>query len=126
MRALSVAFRLGVAALASTAICSPTSVAIAAPAPSIAGSWKGPFLSTNFTFDFTQTAKGWTGRYKSEKYGKWVDLQNVSFADRTLRFDFPSKPSATFTLKLDSAGKALTGSGKFGSMAVPLTLSRAS
>lgn len=126
MRSSSVAFRLGTAAIASMAICSPISIAIAAPSSSIAGSWKGPFLSTNFIFDFTQTANGWTGRYQSEKYGKWVDLQGVSFANGTLRFNFPSKPPAAFTLKIDAAGKALSGSGKFGTLAVPLTLSRAS
>lgn len=127
MRLLSVAFRLATAAIASTAVCSPISIAIAAPAPSIAGSWKGPFLSTNFTFEFTQTANGWTGRYQSEKYGKWVDLQNVTFANGTLSFVFPAKPPAPFTLKIDRAGKALSGTAKFGpTLTLPLTLARAS
>lgn len=127
MRKLSIAFRLGAAAILSTAAFSPISVAIAAPAPSIAGSWKGPLLSTNFTFEFTQTGTGWTGRYQSEKFRKWVDLQEVSFADGTLRFKFPSKPPSIVTLKIDSKGKALTGSGKFGpSLDLPMTLARAS
>lgn len=126
MRVLSVAFRLGTVAIASAAIFSPVSIAVAAPAPSIAGSWKGPFLSTKFTFEFTQAGAGWTGRYQSEKYGKWVDLQNVSFAGGALRFSFPSKPPSTFTLKIDSAGKALNGKGNFGKMEVPLVLTRAS
>lgn len=127
MRLLSMAFRLGSAVIVSTAVCAPVSIAIAAPAPSIAGSWKGPFLSTNFTFEFTQTGNGWTGRYQSEKFRKWVDLQDVSFADGTLRFKFPSKPPSTVTLKIDAAGKALSGSGKFGpSLDLPMTLARAS
>lgn len=127
MRSLSVAFGLGIAAIASTVVSSPVSIAIAAPAPSIAGSWKGPFLSTNFTFEFSQTANGWTGRYQSEKYGKWVVLENVSFNDGTLSFIFPAKPPAPFTLKIDRAGKALSGTGKFGpTLVLPLTLARAS
>lgn len=126
MRDLSVAFRLATIAVASTATFSPVSIAIAAPAPSIAGSWKGAFLSTNFTFEFTQAGTGWTGRYLSEKYGKWVDLQNVRVADGALHFSFPSKPPSNFTLKIDSKGKALNGTGKFGEMAVPLALTRAS
>lgn len=126
MRVLSVAFGLGIAAIASTAAPGPGSVAIAAPAPSIAGTWKGPFLGTNFTFEFTQAGSGWTGRYQSEKYGKWVVLQNVTFADGALRFSFPSKPPSSFTVKIDSKGKALNGEGKFGEMAVPLALTRAS
>lgn len=126
MRVLSLAFRLGTFAIASAAIFSPVSIAVAAPAASIAGSWKGPFLSTNFTFEFTQAGTGWTGRYQSEKYGKWVDLENVSFTDGALRFSFPSKPPSNFTLKIDSKGKALNGTGKFGEMDVPLALTRAS
>lgn len=127
MRVSKVAFRLAAAALASAAMCSPISVAVAAPAASLAGSWKGPFLSTNFTFEFRQAGNGWTGRYQSEKYGKWVDLQDVSFTEGTVRFSFQSKPPSTFTLKLDPAGKALNGSAKFGPhAALPLTLTRAS
>jgi hypothetical protein len=127
MRVLSVALRLGTVAIASTTMFSPVSIAIAAPAPSIAGSWKGPFLSTNFTFEFTPSGNGWAGRYQSEKYGKWVALQNVSFTGGALSFSFPSKPPSTFTLKIDAAGKALSGSGKFGpDLTVPLALTRVS
>lgn len=126
MRLLTVAFRLGTVAMASTAIFSPAAIAVAAPAQSIAGSWKGPFLSTNFTFEFAQTGTGWTGRYQSEKYGKWVDLENVSFTGGALRFSFPSKPPSNFELKIDAKGKALNGKGKFGEMDVPLALTRAS
>lgn len=126
MRLLRVAFKLGAAVAASTAMLSPAAIAVAAPAPSIAGSWKGPFLSTNFTFEFKPAGAGWTGRYQSEKYGKWVDLQNVSFTDGALRFSFPSQPPSSFTLKIDATGKALNGTGKFGDMPLPLALTRAS
>lgn len=114
-------------AVAAAAMCSPISVAVAAPASAIAGTWKGPYLSTVFTFEFTQTADGWTGRYQSEKYPRWVNLQNVRVADGIVRFDFPSTPRAPFTLKIDAAGKSLSGSGKFGpDMERPVTLARAS
>ena len=127
MRVTRVAFKLAVAVAAATAVCSPASVAVAAPAPSIAGSWKGPFLSTNFIFEFKQAGNGWTGRYQSEKYGKWADLQNVSFSEGTLRFSFESQPPSSFELKIDAAGKALNGSARFGPhAALPLTLTRAS
>ena len=126
MRVPSLAFRLVTVAILSTATFSPVSIVVAAPAPSIAGSWKGPFLSTNFTFEFKQAGTGWTGRYQSEKYGKWVDLQDVTVTDGALRFSFPSKPPSSFILKLDSAGKALNGTGKFGEVPVPLALTRAS
>lgn len=127
MRVLRIACRLAAVAVASTAICNPISIAVAAPAPSIAGSWKGPFLSTNFIFEFKQTGNGWTGRYHSEKSGKWADLQNVIFTDGTLRFSFKSQPPSTFTLKIDAEGKALNGSASFGPYpALPLTLTRAS
>ena len=127
MRVLTMGFKLAAAAVAATAVSGPISIAVAAPAPSIAGSWKGPFLSTNFIFEFKQAGNGWTGRYQSEKYGKWVDLQNVSFAEGTVRFTFESTPPSTFTLKIDAAGKALSGSARFGEhAAMPLTLNRAS
>ena len=127
MRIPGLVFGLTAAAFVSTAICSPVSVALAAPAPSIVGSWKGPFLGTNFTFEFRQAGNGWTGRYQSEKYGRWADLQDISFADGTLRFSFASQPPSTFTLKLDAAGKALSGSAKFGPHPpLPMTLARAS
>ncbi|HEU0134563.1 MAG TPA: hypothetical protein VFR28_07045 [Allosphingosinicella sp.] len=117
---------MGTVAIASATIFTPVTIAVAAPAPSIAGSWKGPFLSTNFTFEFAQAGTGWTGRYQSEKYGKWVDLQNVSFTNGALRFSFPSKPPSSFELKIDAKGKVLNGKGKFGEKEVPLALSRAS
>lgn len=127
MRVPTLAYRLAAAAVVSTAMCSPTFVAVAAPAPSIAGSWKGPFLGTTFIFEFSQASNGWTGRYQSEKYGKWADLQNISYADGHLRFSFASQPPASFSFKVDPAGKALNGTAQFGPHpAMPLTLARAS
>lgn len=127
MRVRMIALKLAAAAIASTAVCAPISIAAAAPAPSIAGSWKGPFLTSNFIFEFRQAGNGWTGRYQSEKFGKWVDLQNISFTDGTLRFSFNSQPPSTFTLKIDATGKTLSGSASFGpNPPLPLTLTRAS
>jgi hypothetical protein len=127
MRVSTMALRLAAAAVTAAAAFTPIAVAVAAPAQSVAGSWKGPFLGTNFTFEFKQAGNGWTGRYQSEKFGKWVDLKNVSFADGTLRFSFQSQPPSTFELKPDSAGKALNGSARFGQhAALPMTLARIS
>ena len=127
MRVLRIGFGLAAAVGAATVIGSPIAVAVAAPARSIAGSWKGPFLGTNFIFEFKQSATGWTGRYQSEKYGKWADLKDVSFTNGALRFSFASQPPASFDLKVDAAGKALKGSAKFGPHpAMPLTLARVS
>lgn len=131
MRVPSIAFTLAAASFTAAAICSPVSVVLAAPAPapapSLAGSWKGPFLSTNFIFEFSQAGTGWTGRYRSDKSGKWVPLQNVSVVDGVLRFSFESQPPSSFTLKLDGAGKALNGTAKFGPHPpLPLTLTRSS
>jgi hypothetical protein len=131
MRVPNLLFSLAAAAVAATGVGSPIAVAVAAPAPapapSIEGAWKGPFLGSNFMFEFRQSGTGWTGRYQSEKFGKWVDLQDVSFADGNLRFSFPSQPPSTFALKADAAGKALNGSARFGEHTpLPLTLTRAS
>lgn len=123
MRVPTACLGLAAAAAVATAICSPTAVAIAAPAPSIAGAWQGPFLGTNFIFEFRQTDSGWTGRYQSEKFRKWADLQDISVADGVVRFSFKSEPPSKFTLKIDPSGKALDGSASFGPhAALPLTL----
>jgi hypothetical protein len=127
MRVPSIAFTLAAATSTAAAICSPVSVALAAPAPTLAGSWKGPFLSTNFIFEFSQAGAGWTGRYRSDKSGKWVPLQNISVVDGVLRFSFESQPPSSFTFKMDPAGKALNGTAKFGPHPpLPLTLTRSS
>lgn len=126
MRVPAVAFKLAALAAASAAISSPVSIAVAAPVSSIAGSWKGPFLSTNFIFEFRPSGNGWTGRYYSDKSRKWADLQNVSFTGGTLRFSFQSQPPSSFTLKVDPEGRALNGSARFGPHPpLPLTLKRA-
>ncbi len=127
MRVLKVAFKLAVATVAAAAMCSPMSAAVATPARSIAGSWKGPFLGTIFTFEFNQSGDGWTGRWQSERYGKWVDLHDLSFTDGTVSFSFKSQPPSTYTLKLDAEGKALNGSVQIGAHPpLPLTLIRSS
>ena len=127
MRVPSIALTLAAATVTAAAICSPVSVALAAPAPSLAGSWKGPFLSTNFIFEFSQAGAAWTGRYRSDKSGKWVPLQNISVIDGVLRFSFESQPPSSFTLKMDRGGKALNGTAKFGPHPpLPLTLTRSS
>ena len=125
MRMPTAALSLAAAAAFATSIYVPT--AIAAPAPSIAGSWEGPFLGTKFIFEFKQAGEGWTGRYQSEKFGKWVDLHDLRVADGVVRFSFKSEPPSIFTLKIDPSGKALDGSASFGPHpALPLTLVPAS
>lgn len=127
MRALIWTIGTAVSGVLATAVPVAVPAVVAAPAPSIAGAWKGPFLSSNFIFEFKHNGKSWTGRYQSEKFRKWVDLQNVTFADGTVRFDFVSQPPSTFRLKIDSAGKELSGSASFGGNApLPLMLTRAS
>lgn len=127
MRVSDLARRLAAATVASTVIFSPISTAAAAPAPSIAGFWKGPWVGTNFVFEFRQAGNSWTGRYRSDKSGKWADLQNVSVSGDTVRFNFASTPPSALTLKIDSSGKVLKGSAKIGPHPpLPLTLSRAS
>ena len=129
MRVPALVLKLALAAVVSTATFSPASVAFAAPAParSIAGSWKGPFVGSNFIFEFRQAGAGWTGRYWSDRSKKWADLQNVSVSGNIVRFSFNSTPPSNLTLKIDRAGKVLQGSAKMGPLgAMPLTLSRAS
>jgi hypothetical protein len=127
MRVSNFVLRLATATVVSTVISVPISTAVAAPAPSIAGSWKGPWVGTNFVFEFKQAGKGWTGRYRSDKSGKWDDLLNVSVGGNTVRFSFESTPPSIITLKVDPAGKVLRGSARIGPHPpLPLTLSRAS
>jgi hypothetical protein len=127
MRVPNIVLKLAAAAVVTTAVFSPAAMAVAAPASPIAGAWQGPFLSTNFIFEFQQAGNGWTGRYRSDKSGKWADLQNVVVADGTIRFSFESQPPSSFELTVDKGGKALKGSAKFGPhAALPLTLTRAS
>lgn len=121
------ALRMVTLSLTTMAALGPVSIAVANPAPSVAGTWQGAFLGTNFTFEFSRTASGWTGRYRSDKSGKWADLQAVAVTEATVRFAFQSQPPSTFTLMLDAAGQTLTGDAKFGEHAVlPLALTRAS
>lgn len=125
MRVPSFIFSLAAAAVAVGAAGGSASVAIAAPAPSFAGAWKGPFLSTQFIFEFKQVGAAWTGRYRSDKSGKWNVLKDISVADGTLRFSFESQPPSSFAVKLDKSGKALNGTAKFGPHPpLPLTLTR--
>lgn len=120
--ALKVALLIATGAAASAAICIPVPAA-AASTSSIAGAWQGPFVGTTFIFEFTPKGNGWVGRYQDEKYGKWRDLQSVSFSDGVVRFSFESKPPSSFTFKLDAKAKALNGSVQFGTFkAIPLTL----
>lgn len=127
MRVPAFARRLATATVVSTLMFSPISAAAATAAPSIAGSWKGPWVGTNFIFEFRQAATGWTGRYRSDKSGKWNDLHDLSVSGDTVRFSFASKPPSVLTLKIDRSGKVLSGSAKIGPhRPLPLTLSRAS
>lgn len=131
MRTMSLALRMMVSSVAATAMFVPGSIAAAdpvpSPAPSVAGTWTGAFLGTNFTFEFSQSADGWTGRYRSDKSGKWADLQAITVTAGTVRFAFKSQPPSTFTLTLDAAGKILSGGAKFGEHPpLPLALTRAS
>ncbi|MGA9582183.1 MAG: hypothetical protein WBR13_09465 [Allosphingosinicella sp.] len=127
MRVPPLVLKLALAAVVSTATFSPASVAFAASERSIAGSWKGPFVGSNFIFEFRQAGTGWTGRYWSDRSKKWNDLQNVRVSDNVVRFSFDSTPPSSLTLKIDRVGKVLQGSANLGPLgAVPLTLSRAS
>lgn len=127
MRVFKVAVHLAAAAMTFTTVSGFVPAAAAAPAPSLAGAWQGPFLGTNFTFEFRQSGTGWAGRYQSDKSHKWADLQNVTVAGGVVRFSFESQPPSSFTLTIDPAGKALNGSATFGPhAALPLTLTRAS
>lgn len=127
MRIATIAFRLAVAAAASTVISSPVFVAAAAPASPIAGTWKGPFLGSNFIFELKQSGNGWTGRYMSDKSRRWADLQNIAVTNGAVSFSFVSDPPSTFSFKVDGPGKTLNGSAKFGPHdPIPLTLTRAS
>lgn len=128
MRVPAFARRLAAATVISTVMFAPISTtAAAAAAPSIAGSWKGPWVGTNFVFEFRQAGNVWSGRYRSDKSGRWADLHNVSVSGDTVRFSFASKPPSVLTLKIDRAGKVLSGSAKIGPHPpLPLTLSRAS
>jgi len=121
--------RTAVIGLLVVTLSSTTPIAVAAPAsaPSIIGTWKGPFLGYTFTFEFKQTDNGWTGRYQSDKNNKWADLKEITVAGDTLRFTFQSQPPSAFTLKIDTAGKMLNGSVQIGQYpTMPLNLTRAS
>lgn len=105
----------------------PAAIAAPAPAPSVAGTWKGPFLGYTWTFEFKQTPTGWTGRYQSDKANKWVEFQNLRVVNGAVRFTVVSQPPSVYTLKIDAAGKALTGSAQIGEFpTMPLNLTRVS
>ena len=86
----SVGMMIGSLTAATFLMTSPVAIAAPAAAPSVAGTWKGPFLGYTFTFEFKQAAGAWTGRYQSDKANKWVDLQNLAVADVTIFFFFVS------------------------------------
>ncbi|WP_125471467.1 MULTISPECIES: hypothetical protein [unclassified Sphingomonas] len=102
-------------------------IAVAQTSPSPAGTWRGGFIGSDFTFELKQSASGWTGRYTSAKAGKWADLQAVSVVANEVRFKFESQPPSAFVLTLDPTGRTLTGTATFGDHPpLPLTLTRAS
>lgn len=129
MRVSTLSVRTALAALLMTTLLGgmPAAIAAPAPAPSVAGTWEGPFLGYTFTFEFKRTGNGWTGRYQSDKAYKWVELHNLEVADGTIRFTVISQPPSVYMLKVDATGKALTGSVQIGQYPViPLDLTRAS
>ncbi len=127
MRKLGWALRVAALGMTVAALCAPVSIAVAEAVTPVAGVWKGPFIGSNFTFEFKQENGAWTGRYQSEKSNKWAQLRNVTVIDGTVRFKFESQPPSAFTLKVDKTGKTLNGSATFGEhAALPLTLTRAS
>lgn len=126
VRTMILMLRATMLSLAPAVALSSATVAVAQPAPSVSGAWKGAFLGTNFTFEFSQTANGWTGRYQSDRSGKWAELQNVVVSGATVRFTFASQPPSSFTLTLDPSGSALNGTAQFGDHPpLPLALTRA-
>lgn len=113
--------------MATLAVTAPAAAVAPAAAPSVAGTWKGPFLGYTFTFEFKQVANGWTGRYQSDKANKWVELQNLEVSDGTIRFSVVSTPPSVYMLKVDATGKALAGAAQIGQFpSMPLNLTRVS
>lgn len=103
----------------------PAVIAATPSAPSVAGSWKGPFLGYTFTFEFKNEAGRWTGRYQSDKAFKWVELQNLQVSGGSVRFEVESRPPSLYTLKLDDKGRTLVGTAQIGQFpAMPLNLTR--
>lgn len=112
--------------LMTTAVVVPASAVMAKPAATVEGSWKGSFLGSEFTFEFTRSGDAWTGRYWSQKSGKWAGLEDVTVVGDTVRFTFTSQPPSAFELRLEPGGTSLTGSATFGQHpGLPLTLARA-
>lgn len=130
MRMITLASSLALAVAVSGTLPGPAGSTLAQSprsVSSVAGKWAGPFLGTNFVFELEQTADGWSGRYMSDKSGKWAPLQDISVEDGVIRFSFESQPPSSFAMKLDQGRNALTGMATFGpNPPLPLTLNRAS
>lgn len=121
------------AALAATVVRPPEALAQASRQPAasstVAGDWAGQFLGTVFRFEFRKVGVKWSGRSRSDKYGKWFDLKNVSVAGGNVRFAFPAQPPIVVSLKasgtnmLAGAADVAAGNGA-GASRIPLTLHR--
>ena len=103
---------LGLAVLAAPAAQSAPAPGCAAsprPASCIEGSWTGSFLQTDWTLEFRRVGSGWSGRYRTVRYNKWVDLRSVAVAGDVVTFAIEATPRCSFALKLDASGVNLAG-----------------
>jgi hypothetical protein len=125
MKVIRISLAIGAASLIFPLWISTASVAAVAPASSIAGSWSGPMLGKNWTFEFSQNGENLTGRFKIDNASKWTDVQSITYVDGLVQLSVESLPPSSFQFKIDSAGKAMTGSVRFGEQGpFPLTLTR--
>lgn len=126
MRTMLAIMVLAVTALPNVAQAVPVGVDQTA-VKGFVGSWSGPFVGTTFIFEIQKNGTGWSGRYRSDKSSKWLDLQNVEVLNDTLKFSFVSQPPSSFKMKLDPSGAMLIGTATFGPHEpLPLTLKRIS
>lgn len=94
---------------------------------SVIGTWTGQMFDGEFTFELSKDENGLVGRLKSHRTGRWISLENVTFAKGELLFDLNSQPRSSFVLMPDATGKFLTGNvfvGQDKSLPIPLKVER--
>ncbi|HEX8579394.1 MAG TPA: hypothetical protein VF655_07340, partial [Allosphingosinicella sp.] len=90
---------------------SPNAPAVAPPVErSIASrAWAGKFLQRDWTFEFAWKEGKLQGRYMRSDGGKWLPLNDLLLAGRSISFAIESKPKISFALKLGASDQDLSG-----------------
>jgi hypothetical protein len=94
----------------------PAAASAQAPvASSIEGSWIGPFVGFEWTFELKRQDGGWSGRCMSSKTGNWHNLKSVKVSGSSVSFEMEATPVIRFELEMSSSGRDLSGLVDIGS-----------